>query len=154
MNTTTNNRTNGVGFDKSLGNLFETLLNDFPNTIKGEAFQYGFKGFAPVNIFEKENIYLIEVIAPGFSKENFKIDISNNILSIEALNSVEVGAENVQNLKIIKQQFTAQPFKRSFTLDNKINTDAIQAEYLNGILKISLHKKEDAILASKQIVVK
>ena len=154
MNTTTNNRTNGIGFDKSLGNLFETFFTDFPNTIKGEAFQYGFKGFAPVNIYEKENTYTIEVIAPGFSKENFKIDITNNILSIEALNNIEAGAENIQNIKIIKQQFTAQPFKRSFTLDNKIDTDAIQAEYLNGILKVSLNKKEDATLASKLIVVK
>lgn len=154
MNTTANNKANGLGFDKSFGNFIETIFNDFPNNIKGEAYQHGFKGFAPVNIFEKDNSFFIDIIAPGFSKENFKIDIVDNILSVEALPIIEAGTENGNTHKIIKQQYTLQPFKRSFTIDNKIDTDAIQAEYVNGILKITLHKKEEARLASKQIEVR
>lgn len=90
------------------------------------------------NIFEGEKEYGIEVMVPGMKKEDFMIDLDNDILTI----SVEARKEEEKNYT--RREFGFNDFSRSFSLPETINTDEIKAEYMDGILKLNLPKKEEA----------
>ena len=92
-----------------------------------------------VNIINQENAYQVEVAAPSFNKGDFSINITENVLRIQAKNSQEQ-TEKQENYA--RREFSYQSFERSFTLPEDVNTEAIQAKYENGILQIALPKKE------------
>ncbi|MEO6330215.1 MAG: Hsp20/alpha crystallin family protein [Ginsengibacter sp.] len=126
----------------------DELLNDFP-TAFGKTFSEDF--FTPqVNIKETNEAYLLELSAPGRSKEDFKINIEKNLLTISSDKKSE---ETKETEKQIRKEFTLQSFKRTFTLDEKIEADKIEAKYENGLLLLSLPKKEEVKLAAKEISV-
>jgi HSP20 family protein len=128
------------------GNLFDELFNQFPASW-GKDTQTVFSN-VPVNIHETKDGFHLEVNAPGRNKEDFKIAIENNLLTI----SFEKKEETEQKeYKTIRKEFNYQSFKRSFSVDEKINTAAIQAKYENGVLKLYLPKKEEVIVTPKQI---
>ena len=102
----------------------------------------------PVNITESENAYHLEVAAPGRNKENFSLKVENNTLTI----GYEVKKETEKNeLKQVRKEFSYQSFKRSFSLDDKINAEGIEAKYEDGILKVTLPKKAEVKPEVKQI---
>ena len=104
---------------------------------------------APVNIRETENAFEVELSAPGKTKEDFNIEIDNELLTI----SSEVKAEaNVQEGKYTRREFSLSSFKRSFTLPETVKYEEIKAAYENGILKISLPKKEEALPKAKRLI--
>ncbi|HYE55645.1 MAG TPA: Hsp20/alpha crystallin family protein [Chitinophagaceae bacterium] len=122
--------------------LFDELFNEFPAKFESRL------NLPPVNIHESDNAYELELSVPGRNKEDFKISLENGLLTI----SYEKKEENTQNgNKTIRREFSYQSFKRSFTLDDKINTENIQASYENGILKLQLPKKEEAKPFRKEI---
>jgi len=128
------------------GNLFDELFNQFPASW-GKDTQTAFST-VPVNIHETKDGFHLELNAPGRNKEDFKIAIENNLLTI----SFEKKEETEQKeYKTIRKEFNYQSFKRSFSVDEKINTAAIQAKYENGVLKLYLPKKEEVIVTPKQI---
>jgi HSP20 family protein len=104
--------------------------------------------FVPaVNVSEdKENFY-IDLAAPGLSKEAFEINAENDQLIISA-NVVHQQKE----LKYSRKEFSAGSFKRTFSLPEEVNSDEISAKYLNGILQITLPKKDEAKFKSKRII--
>lgn len=104
---------------------------------------------APVNIRETENDYLLDVIATGFEKANFNVNIEKNLLTI----SVEKEEKNESN-KLIRKEYNFKSFNRSFTLDDKIDTSKIEANYKNGVLTLNLPRKPEVKAAAKQITVK
>ena len=95
-----------------------------------------------VNIAEDKDSYGIELLAPGFEKEDFSIKVENNQLIIAA----ELKAEKDETTdNYTHREFHVASFKRMFSLpENEINDDAISANYVNGILKVVLPKKEEA----------
>jgi HSP20 family protein len=94
--------------------------------------------FVPkINVIENDNEFLIEVAAPGFTKENFSLHTENNILSINGSVKKETEEEKT-NFKI--KEFSTHSFKRNFQLPEQIVKDEISANYVNGILKIKLPK--------------
>ena len=131
-----------------LGNLFDELFNNFPATW-GQDVQAGFV-IPPANIHETDDAYNVELSAPGRNKEDFMINVDNGLLTIsyEKKESVEQKA-----YKTIRKEFNYRSFKRSFSLDEKINTAGIQAKYENGVLLVLLPKKEEVKSAPKQIAV-
>jgi HSP20 family protein len=134
------NRPNG---HPSFNNLLSDVFQQFPSLYKED-----FKQAVPVNIRETEKEYLLDVVAPGLNKEDFKLSLENNLLTI----AVDKKEETVnEGEKQLRNEFKLQPFKRSFTLDEKINADGISAQYVNGILTLNLPKKEDVKPATKQI---
>jgi HSP20 family protein len=136
------NRTNG---QPAFNNLISDLFPQMPSLYRSE-----FTQVAPVNIRETETEYILDVVAPGLNKEDFKIALDNNILSI----SVEKKEENVaENEKFVRKEYKQQSFKRSFTLDEKINAEAISAQYVNGVLTLNLPKREEVKPATKQITI-
>lgn len=92
----------------------------------------------PVNIFETNDGFSMEVAAPGLAKEDFVVNIEKNVISISA--EKEADAER----KVKRREFNFGKFKRNFTLPESINTEAITAKHENGILILNLPKKEAA----------
>jgi len=134
------NRPNG---NAAFNNLLSDVFPQFPSLYKEDLRQA-----VPVNIRENEKEYLLDVVAPGLNKEDFKIDLENNLLTI----AVEKKEESVNEVeKKVRTEYKFQSFKRSFTLDEKINAEGISAQYVNGILTLNLPKKEDVKPATKQI---
>ena len=130
---------------------FPSVLND----VFGNEFTKPAIGFsrALVNIVENENEYGIELVAPGFKKEDFNIKIEDNKIEISA--EVET-LENADSVKFNLKEFERQSFKRTFSMpENLINEDEIKANYVNGVLLIALPKREEAKpKAPKQIEIK
>ena len=87
---------------------------------------------------------------PGRNKEDFKITVDKNILTVSFEKKEEPKDENK---KQVKKEFTLQPFKRSFTLDEKVNSESIAAKYENGLLVLTIPKKEEVKVEAKQIAV-
>ena len=136
------NRVNG---EPAFNNLISDLFSPMPSLLRDE-----WKQAVPVNIREAEKEYRLELVAPGFEKEDFKISLENNILTVSADKKEETVNENE---KFIRREYKHGGFKRSFTVDEKINADAISAQYVNGVLTLNLPKKEAVKPATKQITI-
>lgn len=102
-----------------------------------------------VNVKENDNDFVIELAAPGLVKENFKIELDKDILTIssEAKNDTSEGKDNYT-----KKEFNYSTFKRSFTLPDTVNSVEILASYDNGILSVKLPKKEEAKVQPKRSI--
>lgn len=125
-------------------NVFDSLFNDALNK------NYGVSKQPHVNIHESEAAYHIELAAPGLNKEDFKIDLKKDNLSIW----VEKKSEAEETKKdYSRKEFEYSSFARSFVLPEGVDADKISAEYVNGILNITIGKKEPVKDAHKEIVV-
>ncbi len=101
----------------------------------------------PVNIRETDNSYEVELSAPGKRKEDFNIEIDNDLLTI----SSEFKNENsTEEGKFTRREFSFSSFKRSFTLPETVKEDDISASYESGILRITLPKREEALPKPKR----
>jgi len=132
---------------KSLDSLMNEFLNELPVDF-GKSVREDFLAYPPVNIQENDAAYLLQLAIPGFEKTDFSIKQENNLLTISATKKDVVKDETV---KMIRTEFTQKAFKRSFTIDEKIDSANIAAKYENGILLIELPKKEKEKVAAKEI---
>jgi HSP20 family protein len=140
----TNLRFSQPGY-KTLDSFLENFLSDLPTVQKrNDSF------FPAVNIGENENAYQLEFNVPGRKKEDFKITFDQSILTI-AFEKKEEKKE--ESKKYIRREFSTQSFKRSFTLDEKINVDGIEAKYEDGILTLTLPKVEEVKVLPKEIAI-
>lgn len=110
-----------------------------------------FGGFPPVNIYDHKDHYAIEVAAPGREKNDFKVQVDKNLLVISQ--DKKETTETAGDVRQVRKEFGLKSFKRSFTLDEKIDVEGIVAKYENGILKLTLPKKEQVKESSKDITV-
>ena len=94
-----------------------------------------------VNVAETSDNYEIYVAAAGLTKDSFDINVEKNILTISA---DETANEDGDTRKYKRREFSYRKFKRSFRLPNTIETASITARYENGILTLTLPKKEEA----------
>ena len=116
--------------------LLENFLNDFERVAPTHQ-----HSFPAVNVLESDNSFKIELAAPGLKKEDFKINIHENVLTI----SSEQKTENEENNgKYTRKEFNYKSFKRSFTLPKTVDGEKIVASYDNGVLGLELPKKEEA----------
>lgn len=129
---------------KNLENIFEDLLSTFPANW-GRDMNFS---IPPVNIHETPDAYHLELVAPGLKKEAFKISLEKGVLTISYEQQQE--GEN-KEYKTHRKEFRASSFKRSFTVDDKVNTDGIQARYEDGVLKLYLPKKDEVKVMPKEI---
>jgi HSP20 family protein len=131
---------------KSLSSFVDEFFQGFPAGLgRDESF-----GFPPVNIHETPDAFHLELSAPGRSKEDFKLAADNGLLTI----SFEKKEENkTEEYKTIRKEFSFKSFKRSFNLDDRIDSNGIQAKYENGVLKLYLPKKEQVKESTKQITI-
>jgi HSP20 family protein len=103
-----------------------------------------------VNILESKEDYTIELAAPGLVKEDFQINLKKDTLSVWAEKKVE-DTETAKNYS--RKEFDYLSFARSFVLPETVDADKIAAEYVNGILTITIGKKADIQPESKEIKV-
>lgn len=136
-----NNRTRNTApyFNNVFDSLFSEAINKnlTVNKVPG------------VNILETENAYKIEVAAPGLNKEDFQINVKKDTLSVWAEKKDEASEEKKD---YTRKEFDYYSFARSFVLPETVNTDQITAEYINGILNITIGK-DTAQSQSKEIKV-
>ncbi len=124
-------------------NAWPNLVEEFFN---GDLFPRFFEpetrhSLPAVNIEESRDEYRIEVAAPGLNKEDFKVNLDNNVLTVSS--EKEAKQENDEN-KVMRKEFSYYSFTRSFTLPQTVNADKISATHKNGILTIVVPKKDEA----------
>ena len=127
-------------------NQFPRLFDRF---FEGDLFDWSNRNFSDtnttlpsVNIIESSEAFDVEVAAPGFSKDEFNIELDNDLLTISSEKKVE--NETKEGESFTRREFSYQSFSRSFTLPNNVNSEKIKAKYENGILRVSIPKKEEA----------
>ncbi len=121
---------------KNLNSFFDEFFNELPAF--GKTINNLFTPAA--NIVETADDYHVELNVPGRNKEDFNITVDKGLLTISYEKKEE--AKN-EDLKVVRREFSFQSFKRSFNLDDKINAEAIQAKYENGVLKLLLPKLKE-----------
>jgi len=127
-------------YNSPLSGLFNNIWRD--DFLTNEYAQ-----FVPaVNLSEEDGQYVVELSAPGFDKNDFKIEVNESILTVSGKHETEVKEKN-----FTRKEFNYGSFQRSFSLPQEINEEAIDAKYENGILKIALPKKEEVKKATKEI---
>ena len=136
----TNTVPNGKTFNNVFDELFRTLNSNAGSTTVHTA--------TPVNIVEADNKYTVSFNAPGRLKEKFKLSVENGLLTVSY--EMEPTTEK-EHQKVVRNEFTITNFKRSFSLNDKVNEEGIEAKYENGILKVVLPKKEIVKITPKQI---
>ena len=95
-----------------------------------------------VNIKENTDGFEVEVAAPGFEKNDFRVELDNEMLTISSDKKIET--ETKEGERFTKHEFSYQCFNRSFTLPNSADVEHIGAQYENGILRVHIPKKEEA----------
>ncbi len=129
-----------VGYVPALTNLFDDfftrdLFNWPSNSVTGTT-------IPKVNIYETENEFHVEMAAPGMTKNDFKIELDNNMLTISSQKSYENTEEDTKNFQ--RKEFSYQSFERTFNLPDSAEADKINAKYNDGILSLVIPKKEEA----------
>ncbi len=105
-----------------------------------------------VNIKESNDAFEVEVAAPGFTKNDFKIELNHDLLTVSS--DKEITNETKEGQQFSLREFSYQSFSRSFTLPNSVDSEKIGAKYDDGILRIIIPKKEDARLKpARQIAI-
>ena len=138
-----NNRNNTLlpGFNDVFESIFnDTFFNDRMVT-----------RVPAVNISEGDSNYCVELAAPGLKKEDFKLNLEHNQLTI----SVEQSSDHQDNQKnYSKREYSYSSFVRSFTLPESADYNRIDAGYSDGILRIDIAKREEAKAVRRQIGIK
>ena len=94
-----------------------------------------------VNIAEGKSEFRIEVAAPGLEKDDFRINLQNNVLTIS---SEKETSKEEKDEKFMRREFSYSQFRRSFSLPDTADAGNIAASHKNGVLYISIPKKEEA----------
>ncbi|MDP9955190.1 HSP20 family protein [Epilithonimonas hungarica] len=147
--TTIVKRTNGSLLPADARSMFDDFFNR-------ELFNWGNNNFSAsrttlpsVNIKELEKAFEVEVAAPGMQKEDFKVTLDGNLLTI-ASSKEDKKEENSGNYT--RKEFSYQSFQRSFELSKDVDDDNIEAKYDNGVLRLTIPKKESALAQSPRLI--
>lgn len=126
-----NNRTRNTA--PYFNNVFDSLFSEAINK------NLTINKVPGVNILETETEYKIEIAAPGLIKEDFQINLKKDTLSVWAEKKT---SETEEKKDYTRREFDYFSFARSFVLPESVNADNITAEYVNGILNITIGKDE------------
>jgi HSP20 family protein len=142
-----------VKFNNGLKNNSNPFFNDVFDSILNDRFINDklITRTPAVNIAETENDFQIELATPGLKKEDFKINLDKNVLSISAEKKAE---ESTETKKFSKREYSYNSFTRSFTLPDTADQTKIEADYTDGILKLTVAKREEAKFQSREIAIK
>lgn len=138
------NSLNDLGFFPSrISHILDEMMSDFSSSDKISE--------PSINVKETDTNHQIQVSAPGYKKENFKIDIDDNVLTIS--NEFKEEKTN-ENEKWSRKEFRRSSFRRSFYLPENLKTEEIVAKYEDGILYIDIPKQEKIVSKSRTIEIK
>ncbi len=119
-------------------NEYGEFVNSFARAMNGYAKDCSYS--PAVNIVEEAKNFVITMAAPGYSKKEFYINIDKDVLTVTATVDNEANKANY-----LVNEFSKCSFERRFNLGKSIDTSKIEATYKEGILEITLNKREEAI---------
>ena len=102
-----------------------------------------------VNIKEMETEFEIELGVPGKKKEDFEIEVENGVLSISSTSEEEHAEEKG---KFTRLEFSYNSFRRTFTIPESVDPTKIDAKYTEGVLRVSLPKRKEALPQAKKLI--
>jgi HSP20 family protein len=131
---------------------FNELVNEFLGRDIGQFFgSDDLRRSNPgVNIVENDKAFELRLLAPGFAKEDLKLSMENEVLTISADKKTE---ELKENERYTRREFTHSAFSRSFRLPETVNAEGIRAEYLNGVLNVHIPKAEAVKPKQREITI-
>ena len=139
-----------VRFSNQVPSLFDRF-------IEGDLFDWSNRNYSltnttlpSVNIKENNDAFVVDVAAPDFDKNDFKLELNNDLLTISSEKKVET--ETKEGEQFTKREFSYQSFSRSFTLPQTANVEGIVANYENDILRVTIPKKEEAKPRSSRMI--
>ena len=140
----------------TFGSVVDRLFHDNFNRFFNDDL-WGFNGIqtrnqVPVNIRETDRSFELEVIAPGLKKEDFHLNLAGDLLTV-SFEHQEDKKEEGKNQSWLRQEYRKAAFSRSFTIDETVDAEKTSAWYENGILHLSLPKKENAQKLSRTITI-
>ena len=109
------------------------------------------KWLPSVNIKETDDNFIIDLMAPGFKKSDFKITIENGMLNISSDRTENIDETND---KFTRKEFSYNAFTRTFTMPENVEFDKIKAQYKDGILELTLNKLPESVTKPLEITVK
>ena len=130
--------------------LFPTMNSFFDDLFTRELWNWGLSNHSAtnttipaVNIRETKDNFEVEMAAPGMTKNDFKVELDGNLLTIRSERQSE--QKSNEESRYTKQEFSYQSFVRSFQLSKDVvDADKIEARYENGVLQLLIPKKEEA----------
>lgn len=131
-------------------NWLPSLIDEmFNNDFSGGTAPVTSRFIPAVNVSELEDKFQLEMAIPGFSKEEVTIEVDKDLLTI----SSEIEQNNdTTTEQFTRREFTKRSFKRAFNIPESVHQDAIDGSYENGILTITLPKKEEALPQPKRLI--
>lgn len=134
---------------KRNGNLLSTFPGLFDDFFTKDLFDWGSENFSTtgttvpaVNVKETPENFTVEVAAPGMSKEDFRVELNHNVLTISSERKHE--QEDKNNERYTRKEFSYQSFQRNFQLSKEsVDADNIKAKYENGVLQLLIPKREE-----------
>lgn len=102
-----------------------------------------------VNVRETESDYRLELVVPGFQKDEIQLEVDHDVLKISARHQEE---KNEENERYTRREFSMSSFQRSFQLPETVNDEGISADYREGILHVTLPKREEAMPKPKRLI--
>ena len=133
--------------DNWFPSIFEDLFND---SRLANVTHFGSTTPA-VNIKETKDGFEVDVAVPGKSKEDFKIELNEDVLTISSEDKTEK-EETTNDGRYTRREFSYASFKRSFHLPESVAQDKIEATYNNGVLEVVVPKKEEEKTKSKRMI--
>ena len=127
--------------------IFPSLINEFFNDDFGVNFLNRNHSVPSVNTIENDDSFEIDLAGPGMKKDDFSIELDNNVLIISSETSNNVSNENLR-----LNEFNYSSFQRSFKIPESVNLDKIKGNYKNGILKVLLPKKKHSISKTNRVI--
>lgn len=124
-----------VGVDRLASEIFGSNISRFLGSD-------GFLDHSPrVNIVESDDDFRLEMQVPGFDKKDLKIEMVDDTLTISGEHTED---EQDEDTRWTRREFSRAAFERSFVMPQSVKADAIQADYVNGVLKVTIPRSEDA----------
>ena len=139
------------------GEMFPTVFEDFfkpwNEWFDDRSFFGKIMKVPAVNVVETKDFFMVSLAVPGLKKNDFKIDIEGNMLTISSEKEEE---KEEKDLRFTRKEFNYLSFSRSFTLPEEVKREKIEAIYEDGILKLTLPKSEEfkKVAVLKHIAVK
>jgi HSP20 family protein len=148
-------RSSAVDTPLTIGGLVDNVFRTSLNRFFDDDF-WGFDGIltpsqAPVNVRETDKTYEMEVVAPGCKKEDFTVELSNNLLTVSCNHKEE---KDEQRNGWMRREYKHRAFTRTFTLNDTVDANNISAKYEDGMLHITLPKKPEAQRVTKAIAIR
>ncbi|MFN0013857.1 MAG: Hsp20/alpha crystallin family protein [Saprospiraceae bacterium] len=126
-----------------------SFIHDFFNRSIGDFIGTDAVASQPaVNVLETPTDFRLEIAAPGYEKQDFTVSVENDHLSVNANREQK---QQTEGERFTRREFRFESFQRSFKLPQTVNQESVKAVYENGILNVTLPKKNEAVAVTKTI---